>query len=101
MWSGDRDPLDYKMPYGERSIASNFEVAVQALVSGTGGDYEYELVRILPTRLARAAFLLWDSLPKTVQTDYSAVKVTSYKRRLDKDIFWIASEQISPRVLVL
>ncbi|CAB1456126.1 unnamed protein product [Pleuronectes platessa] len=37
MRRGDADPLDYKVQYGERSIASNFEVDVQALVTGVGG----------------------------------------------------------------
>ena len=50
-------------------------MAVRALVEGDEKTtYHYELVRILPTRLSRAAFLLWDSLPTTVQADYSAVK---------------------------
>jgi len=35
---------------------------------------QYELVRILPTRLSRVAFLLWDNLPAVVQSDYTAVK---------------------------
>ncbi|CAB1460812.1 unnamed protein product [Pleuronectes platessa] len=46
---------------------------MRALVTGSGGDYEYEIVRILPTHLARAV-LLWDSLPAAVQANYSAVK---------------------------
>ena len=55
--------------------ARQFEVAVRALVEGDEKTtYHYELLRILPTRLSRAAFLLWDSLPTTVQADYSAVK---------------------------
>lgn len=97
MWKFDEDPLDYRGRRGERPFASNirielpppfeggekqsfpcwtrqYEVAVSALVGGTGRDYDYELVRILPTRLTKAAFLLWDSLPSTVQADYTAVK---------------------------
>ena len=55
--------------------ARQFEVAVRALVEGEGGrTYQYELARILPTRLSKAAFLLWDSLPATVQGDYEAAK---------------------------
>ena len=86
MWKYDEDLLDYRVLRGERPFASGvrielpppfsgedkqsflcwarqYEVAVKALVGGTGGDYDYELVRILPTRLTKAAFLLWDSLP--------------------------------------
>ncbi len=55
--------------------ARQFEVAVRALTEGDGaGSYNYELARILPTRLSNAAFLLWDSLPNTVQADYTAAK---------------------------
>ncbi|KAK7902207.1 hypothetical protein WMY93_018976 [Mugilogobius chulae] len=94
MWKYEEDPLDFKI---RRSSNNNvkielpplfsgednenfscwsrqYEVAVRALVAGTGADYEYELARILPTRLAKAAFLLWDSLPAAIQADYSAVK---------------------------
>jgi len=54
---------------------AQFEVAVRALVEGDGETtLQYELVRILPTRLSRAAFLLWDNLPAAVQSDYTAVK---------------------------
>lgn len=56
------------------SWCRQYEVAVKALVGGTVGEYDYELVRILPTRLTKAAFLLWDSLPTAVQADYTAVK---------------------------
>ncbi|KAK3506251.1 hypothetical protein QTP70_033602, partial [Hemibagrus guttatus] len=52
-----------------------FEVAVRAITEGDDvASVNYELVRILPTRLAGAAFLLWDSLPATVQGDYNTVK---------------------------
>ncbi|ROL52847.1 hypothetical protein DPX16_8410 [Anabarilius grahami] len=52
-----------------------FEVAVRAITEGDGAtSVNYELVRILPTRLAGAAFLLWDSLPAAVQGDYKTVK---------------------------
>ena len=54
--------------------ARQYEVAVRALVGGTRGDPDYELARLLPTRLTKAAFLLWDSLPAVVQDDYPAVK---------------------------
>ena len=47
---------------------------MKALVGGTESDYDFEVVRILPTRLTKAAFLLWDSLPAAVQADYNAVK---------------------------
>ena len=46
----------------------------RALTDGDNYDYHYELVRILPTRLNKAVFLLWDSLLEAVQTDYIAVK---------------------------
>lgn len=49
------------------------EVAVQATV-GSNIDCDNELVRILPTRLSKSAFLLWDSLSERVKQDYSAVK---------------------------
>ncbi|KAK7922816.1 hypothetical protein WMY93_009718 [Mugilogobius chulae] len=49
------------------------EVAVQATVGGDV-DVDAELVRILPTRLSKAAFLLWDSLSDRVKRDYAAVK---------------------------
>lgn len=55
--------------------ARQFEVAVRALTEDDGtASYNYELARILPTRLTSAAFLLWDSLPGAVQSDYTAVK---------------------------
>lgn len=113
MWKFDEDPLDYTAPGRGRSYSSavkielpplfsgedresfscwsrQYEVAVRALVAGNGSDYDYELARLLPTRLSKAAFLLWDSLPAAVfffsfrlfpsgvatavQADYSAVK---------------------------
>lgn len=97
MWKFDQDPLQDRDRRGERPFASGvrielpppftgedkqsfpcwarqYEVAVRALVGGIGGDYDYELVRLLPTRLTKAAFLLWDSQPAAVQTDYPAVK---------------------------
>lgn len=55
--------------------AWQFEVAVGALTEGdSAASYNYELARILPTRLSSGAFLLWDSLPHTVQADYTATK---------------------------
>ncbi|XP_073796767.1 uncharacterized protein [Danio rerio] len=56
-------------------LAWQFEVIVRALTEGDGiTSYNYELARILQTRLSSAAFLLWDSLPQTVQADYTATK---------------------------
>uniref|UniRef100_A0AAQ5WXK3 Peptidase A2 domain-containing protein n=1 Tax=Amphiprion ocellaris TaxID=80972 RepID=A0AAQ5WXK3_AMPOC len=49
------------------------EVAVQAALGG-GKNCDDELVRILPTRLSKSAFLLWDSLPDRVKRDFPAVK---------------------------
>ncbi|CAK6978986.1 uncharacterized protein LOC115588168 [Scomber scombrus] len=66
MWKYDEDPLDYRERHGEGPLASGvrielpppfsgkdkqrfpcwarqYEVAVKALVGGTGGDYDYEL----------------------------------------------------------
>lgn len=40
----------------------------------TARQFNYELVRILPTCLASAAFHLWESLPATVQSDHKTVK---------------------------
>lgn len=99
MWKSDEDPLDCGLrgqrgetsytgrvrielppPFsgeGQQSFPNwsrQYEVAVKALVGGPGGDYDYELVRLLPTRLTKAAFLLWDSLPTAVQGDYEKVK---------------------------
>ena len=101
MWKSDEDPLDcgFRERHGDNkpftsrvrielpppfsggakdsfpSWSRQYEVAVQALVGGsTGSDYNFELIRLLPTRLTNAAFLLWDSLPKAVQEDYDKVK---------------------------
>ena len=86
MWKFNEDPLDYTQRCTERPFSGNikielpppfageekqsfpcwarqYEVAVMALVGGTEGDYDFEVVRILPTRLTKAAFLLWDSQP--------------------------------------
>lgn len=55
--------------------ARQFEVSVRALTDGSGAaSYNYELTRILPTRLSDAAFSLWDSLSDAVKSDYDAVK---------------------------
>lgn len=55
--------------------ARQFEVSVKALTEGSGAaSYNYELTRILPTRLCNAAFSLWDSLSDAVKSDYDAVK---------------------------
>lgn len=48
------------------------EVAVRAAVGRQ--DCDGELLRILPTRLSKSAFLLWDSLPERIKRDYIAVK---------------------------
>lgn len=93
MWKCVEDSLGYNVRHRDRSPAtsrSNFhpillgrkgnifprhyELAVKTLVGGNAGDYDYELARILPTRLTKAAFPMWDSLPAAVQNDYSAVK---------------------------
>lgn len=49
------------------------EVAVQAM-SSTDTDLSTVMASILPTHLADAAFLYWDSLPASTQKDYDAVK---------------------------
>ncbi|KAF7688153.1 hypothetical protein HF521_014159 [Silurus meridionalis] len=73
MWCKDED--DFYPRRDRDRINRHFEVAVRALTEGDGAaSYNYELVRILPTRLSNAAFLLWDSLPAAVQADYTAVK---------------------------
>ncbi|CAL1591898.1 unnamed protein product [Knipowitschia caucasica] len=96
MWNGEESPFKPKYEAEERFPVRNvrvdlpplfagdgsqsflgwvrqLEVAIQATV-GTGSDCDEELVRILPTRLCKSAFLLWDSLPDRVKHDYSAVK---------------------------
>lgn len=114
MWKYDEDPLDCRERRRERPFAGNvrielpppfageekqsfpcwarqYEVAVKTLVGGVGGDCDYELVRILPTRLTKAAFLLLDSLPAAVQADYSAVKERlqeAFGQRHFLDCFW-------------
>uniref|UniRef100_A0AAV2L6N7 Gag protein n=1 Tax=Knipowitschia caucasica TaxID=637954 RepID=A0AAV2L6N7_KNICA len=44
-----------------------FEAAVRAQTRGDGRSYATSLSALLPTRLDGAAFLLWDSLPSSVQ----------------------------------
>ena len=79
MWKFNEDPLDYTQRCRERPFSSNvkielpppfageekqsfpclarqYEVAMKVLVGGTEGDYEFEVVRILPTHLTKAAF---------------------------------------------
>ncbi|KAK7895748.1 hypothetical protein WMY93_021073 [Mugilogobius chulae] len=52
-----------------------FEAAVRAQIRGaTGRSYVATLAAVLPTRLDGAAFLLWDSLPSSVQCDFELVK---------------------------
>ncbi len=50
-----------------------FEVAVQAM-SSPDADLSAVMASILPTCLANAAFLYWDSLPPSTQRDYGLVK---------------------------
>lgn len=96
MWTKDEDTPDVKFERRDRGYAGNvrielpppfagdeeqsflcwirqYEVAVTALV-GDSEDCDHELSRLLPTRLTRAAFLLWDSLPRPLKMDYPAVK---------------------------
>uniref|UniRef100_A0AAV2L6D5 Uncharacterized protein n=1 Tax=Knipowitschia caucasica TaxID=637954 RepID=A0AAV2L6D5_KNICA len=47
-----------------------FEAAVRAQTRGDGRSYAASLSALLPTRLDGAAFLLWDSLPSSVQCDF-------------------------------
>lgn len=55
------------------SWSRRFEVAVQAM-SSTDTDLYTVMASVLPTRLADAAFLYWDSLPSSIQKDYDSVK---------------------------
>lgn len=97
MWSADEDPfkpspsrlgryspgsdvkIDLPPPFtgdGSQSFLSwarQLEVAVGATARG-GGNCEDELVRILPTRLGKSAFLLWDSLSEAIKSDYTMMK---------------------------
>ena len=63
---------------GQRPFATwikQFEAAVRAQTRGAStAVYMDTLSNILPTRLDGAAFLLWDSLPGSVQLDYERVK---------------------------
>ena len=98
MWCGDEDPFKpFKGPFDRHSSgrdvrvdlpapfagdgsqsflswARQLEVAVKATAGGGGSGCSEELVRILPTRLSKSAFLLWDSLPAATKSDYAAVK---------------------------
>ncbi|XP_024119878.1 uncharacterized protein LOC112141069 [Oryzias melastigma] len=97
MWFGDEDPFkpgagrfggrfprtDFQIylpapfsgDHGQsfQCWARQLEVAVGAS-AGAGGTCRDKLARILPTRLGGAAFLLWDSLPDFVKSDYEATK---------------------------
>lgn len=55
------------------SWSRRFEVAVQAM-SSTDTDLSTVMASNLPTRLADAAFLYWDSLPASTQRDHDSVK---------------------------
>ena len=55
------------------SWSRRFEVAVQAM-SSTDADLPAVMASVLPTRLADAAFLYWDSLPSSTQRDYDSLK---------------------------
>lgn len=62
---------------GTESFASwsrRFEVSVEAIASQSNQDSQVILASVLPTRLADAAFLYWDSLMPALKKDYSAVK---------------------------
>lgn len=63
---------------GTKSFATwskQFEAAVRAHTRvGAGARYSATLSTLLPTRLDGAAFILWDSLPSDVQSDYLTVK---------------------------
>lgn len=43
-------------------------------MSSTDTDMYTVMASVLPTRLADAAFLYWDSLPSSIQKDYDSVK---------------------------
>ena len=55
------------------SWSRRFEVAVQA-VSSPDADISTVMASVLPTRLADAAFLYWNSLPAATQSDYDSAK---------------------------
>lgn len=55
------------------SWSRRFEVAVQAMTP-PAVDLSAVMSSVLPTRLADAAFLYWDSLPPSTQKDYDLVK---------------------------
>ncbi|KAL3976326.1 ubiquitin carboxyl-terminal hydrolase 36/42 [Sarotherodon galilaeus] len=55
------------------SWSRRFEVAVQAMTPPEV-DLATVMSSVLPTRLADAAFLYWDSLPSSTQKDYDLVK---------------------------
>lgn len=55
------------------SWSRRFEVAVQVMTSPEA-DLTTVMASVLPTRLADAAFLYWDSLPPSIQRDYDLVK---------------------------
>lgn len=63
---------------GTRSFATwskQFEAAVRAHTrGGTGARYIATLSTLLPTKLDGAVFILWDSLPSDVQSDYMSAK---------------------------
>ena len=55
------------------SWARRFEVSMQAMTP-PDADLSTLMASILPTRLADAAFLYWDSLPPLTQKNYGLVK---------------------------
>eukprot|EP00064_Thunnus_orientalis_P012278 superscaffoldBa00001867_g12313 len=71
--------VDLSTPFaGDRnqsflSWVKQLEVTVNATM-GSGSNCSGELVKILPNRLSKSAFLLSDSLPAAVKSDYCAVK---------------------------
>lgn len=66
------------------SWSRRFEVAVQAMTS-PNADLSPMMASNLPTRLADAAFLYWDSLPSSTQKDYDDY-YEDFKEKL-KEVF--------------
>lgn len=73
-------PLKINLPpafQGDGLVASwsrRLEVAVQTMYNLPDVDLDPVLASVLPTRLADAAFLYWDSLSPIVQKTYTVVK---------------------------
>ncbi|XP_051902239.1 uncharacterized protein LOC127587812 [Hippocampus zosterae] len=56
------------------SWSRRFEVSMQAMYNRPAAEMSSVLASVLPTKLAEAAFLYWDSLSPAVKEDYKAVK---------------------------